>query len=453
VPLLPRSPNLRRILLAYGVNEVGTWLGYVALMVGVYDHTHSALATAGLLVAGRLLPSLLVPMVVARVEGYARRSALSLIYLVEAVTAAALALLLWRFSLPGILVLVAIDGTAALAANALLRVAAARSASSSANSPVSSKGPVAGAPVAGTPVAGIAVAGTPVAGSAANPAEIAERKVNAALNVVFSIAVPAGSALGALVLALASGPVALLIDAVSFLGCSALLIGLRSFVANPEGDSIRGRLGSALRHLREVPQLRVLLLTQAVALIVFFAVEPVEAPYVKASLKAGDLGFGLLMAAWGIGMVLGGIVFARAVKRPLGPMLSGGTLLVGLAYLGWAVAPTLAVACVAALVGGIGNGLQAPSVVSVVQQLTPVALQGRLLSAVSSVNALCPAIGFALGGALATLSSPRVAIAASGAAACAVTLIFLRLSLQHRFGAEIQPSGSGSGVPHFVQDP
>jgi predicted MFS family arabinose efflux permease len=430
--MLPKSPALRRILLAYTVNELGTWLGYVALMVGVYDHTHSPLATAGLLVAGRLFPSLLVPAVVARVEGSDRRSVLSMIYLVEGVTAIGLALLLWHFSLPAILVLVAIDGTAALAANALLRVAAARNASAEEEPP--------------DPL-------SPTAGTADDPAEVARRKVNAAFNVAFSLAVPIGSALGGLVLAIGSGSDALLIDAASFLGCAGLLIGMRSYVADDSEDgSIRGRLGSALRHLREVPQLRLLLFTQAFALIVFFAVEPVEAPYVKASLKAGDVGFGLLMAAWGVGMVLGGIFFARAVRRPLGPMLSGGTLLVGLAYLGWAAAPDLGIACAAALVGGIGNGVQAPSVISFVQQLTPMKLQGSLLSAVTSVNALCPALGFALGGVLATVSSPRVAIGASGAAACVVTFVFLRLALAGPTTEE-PAHPTPSGRPRFVQDP
>ncbi len=429
--MLPRSPVLRRILLAYTVNELGTWLGYVALMVGVYDHTHSPLATAGLLVAGRLLPSLLVPIVVARVERSSRGGVLSMIYAVEAAAALGLALLLWHFSLPGILLLVAIDGTAALAANALLRVAAARNASveDELSNPLDA-----------------------VAGAEGNRAEVARRKVNAAMNVAFSVAVPLGSALGGLVVAVGSGSDALLIDAASFLGCAALLVGLRSHVAESEDESTRGRLMSALRHLRDVPQLRLLLLTQAFALIVFFAVEPVEAPYVKASLNAGDLGFGLLTAAWGVGLVLGGIVFARAVRRPLGPMLSGGTLLVGLAYLGWAAAPNLSLACAAALLGGIGNGVQAPSVISAVQQLTPIELQGRLLSAVTSVNALCPALGFSLGGILATLTSPRVAIAASGAAACAVTVVFLRLSLRNPNPENFAPSAPG-GRPRFVQDP
>lgn len=429
--MLPRSPVVRRILLAYTVNELGTWLGYVALMVGVYDHTHSPLATAGLLVAGRLLPALLVPMVVARVEGSSRRGVLSLLYMVEAVTALGLALLLWHFSLAPILVLVAIDGTAALAANALLRVAAARNASAEQEQPSG---------------------GGATAAAGGDSAEVALRKVNAALNVAFSLAVPLGSALGGLVLALGSGSDALLIDAVSFLGCAALLAGMRSYVADSEDGSIRGRLRSALRHLREVPQLRLLLLTQSFALIVFFAVEPVEAPYVKASLKASDIGFGLLTAAWGAGMVLGGVVFARAVRRPLGPMLSGGTLLVGLAYLGWAAAPNLWIACVAALVGGMGNGVQWPSLISSVQQLTPMDLQGRLLSAVNSINAISPALGFTLGGTVAALSSPRIAMTAAGSAACAVTIVFLRLSLRGPLADEAAPSTT-AGLAHFVQDP
>ncbi len=430
--MLPKSPRLRRILLAYTVNELGTWLGYVALMIGVYDHTHSALATAGLLVAGRLLPASLVPIVVARVETSSRRGVLSSLYLLEAASAGVLAILLWHFWLPAILLLVAVDGTAALAANALLRVAASRAA------PAEQEG-------------GDAAPGTSAyAGRAA--AEIARRRANAALNMAFTVSVPVGSALGGLVVTLAGGPTALLIDTASFLGCAALLMGLHSHVADAEDESIRGRLTAALRHLRDVPQLRVLLLTEAGALVVFFAVEPVEAPYVKASLKAGDLGFGLLMAAWGLGMIVGGVVFAHTVRRPLGPMLTGGTLLVGLAYLGWAIAPGLGIACGAALVGGIGNGVQWPSVISAVQQLTPVALQGRLLSAVNSINALCPAVGFALGGAVATLSSPRVAMSVAGVATCAVTIVFIRLSLRGPLVGEIV-HGTPTGVPQLVQDP
>ncbi len=119
--MLPKSPRLRRIFLAYTVNELGTWFGYVALALGVYDHTHSAIATAGLFVARGLLPAFLAPVLVARTERSLRRGRLAWLYLLEAVLTIALAGLLWHFWLPGVLILVTIDGIVAVAATALLR--------------------------------------------------------------------------------------------------------------------------------------------------------------------------------------------------------------------------------------------------------------------------------------------------------------------------------------------
>jgi MFS family permease len=124
-------------------------------------------------------------------------------------------------------------------------------------------------------------------------------------------------------------------------------------------------------------------------------------------------------------------------------MLTGGTLLVGLAYLGFAVAPALAIACAAAVVGGIGNGIQWPSLISAVQQLTPAVLHGRLMSAVGSLNALCPAIGFILGGSIAALSSPRVAMAVAGVVATIATVAFLRLPIRGLLsGSESHPAAT-----------
>ena len=103
------SPRLRRIVIAYTVNQVGTWFGVVALSLGVLEHTHSDLAVAAVL-ATPFLPALLAPAVVARVEASPRRGVLSLLYLIEAAALTGMAVLVWHFWLPGILLLVAIDG-------------------------------------------------------------------------------------------------------------------------------------------------------------------------------------------------------------------------------------------------------------------------------------------------------------------------------------------------------
>ncbi len=393
---LPPSPRLRRILLAYTVNQLGTWFGYFALSLGIYDHTHSALAVAGMFVAARGLPALLAPALVASTELFEGRGGLSRLYLVEALAALGLAGLLSHFWLPGLLVLVAIDGTAALTASALLRATGAHVAAEEADE--------------------------------ADDVEVAQRKVNAAFNFAFTGTLAVVPLVVGLVVETAGAPTALLINAATFVACAALLGAVRPHAEDADGTSVRARLLAAWRYLNEMPQLRSLLLIEAVAVVFFASVEPVEVLYAKQTLAVGDRGYGLLVDVWGIGMVLGSVVFARAVRRPLGPMLVVGTLLVGLAYLGFALAPTLAVACAAALVGGAGNGAQWPSLISAVQQLTPKALHGRLMSAVESIGSLCPAIGFALGGAITALSSPRVAMLVAGVAATAITGLFVRIS-------------------------
>jgi MFS family permease len=424
--LFPKSSRLRRILLAYTVNELGTWFGYVALALGVYDHTHSAIATAGLFIARGLLPALLAPLLVARVERIGRRWLLAGLYAIEALLTLALAALLWHFSFAGVLIFVAIDGTVAVAATALVRASAARAAAADvgANSATEPSQSGSESKVQGT-------------------AE-AQRQANAALNVAFMVSLWLGPAIGGVLVHWVGGPVALVLDAGTFLVCALLMLGLRT-QAEGEGSTL-SRMRAAWQHLQAVPALRALLVTEAIAVIVFASVEPVEVVYVKSSLHANDLGFGLLVAAWGFGAALGAIVFSRSVRRPLGPMLAGGALLVGVAYLGFAAAPALALACVAAVIGGAGNGIQWPSFISAVQQLTPAALHGRLMSVIGSLNALCPALGFALGGTLAALASPRVAMLFAGLVAACATVAFVRLRL-----GDMQPLAAGQ--PETATEP
>ena len=66
--------------MAYTINRLGTWIGLIALMVAVYDHTHSALAVAALLFAAEALPAFLAPAVIARVEASRRHHELTGLY-------------------------------------------------------------------------------------------------------------------------------------------------------------------------------------------------------------------------------------------------------------------------------------------------------------------------------------------------------------------------------------
>jgi MFS family permease len=417
VRLTLASGRLRRILIAYTINRLGTWIGLVALMVAVYDHTHSAPAVAALLFAWQALPAFVVPAVVARVEASRRRSELSALYVFEAVATAALAALLWSFWLPALLLLALLDGIAALAASALLRAQLAHAARDQAAS-------------AGTVPGG----GEHDSGSRDPDREDAvheaEREANAALNIAFSVTFVLGPVIGGALVAGAGAPAALFIDVGSFLACGALLIDLHPHVEEAAGNSVRSRLRAAWQHISASPSLRGLLLADAIAWVFFESGPPIEVTYAKSTLHAGDTGFGLLLTAWGVGAVLGSLVFARARRRPLGTLLSAGTLAVGLAYVAFAAAPSLLLACVAALLGGIGNGIELPALYSIVQQMAPQHLHGRLMGAVESLSALAIAIGLPLGGLLVALSSSRAAFLAAGLGAALTAPVLLRLSLR-----------------------
>jgi MFS family permease len=185
-----------------------------------------------------------------------------------------------------------------------------------------------------------------------------------------------------------------------------------------------------------VPALRAVILIQAVALVFFESAAPIEVAFVKTTLHAGDGGYGLLVTIWGVGVVLGSIAFARSPSRPLGTLVSAGTLAVGLAYVGFAAAPSLALAGVAALIGGVGNGLQWAPLISAVQRLTPPRLHGRVMGALESIGALSPALGLSLGGALVALTSSRLAFLVVGVGAALTAIGFMRVPL----GATQAPS-------------
>jgi MFS family permease len=423
------SPRLRRIIVAYTVNRMGTWMGVLALMVAVFDHTHSALAVAALLFASQALPAFVVPAMVARVEASRRRGQLSALYTFEALATAVVAVLLWHFSLPAILLFVALDGVAALAASALLRAELARAARTEAER------------------------SDAAAAQLEDLGAEAERQANAALNVGFSVSFVLGPILGGVVVAAAGAPTALFIDVGSFLVCAALLLDVHVHVEESAGDSVRARLSAAWRHINEAPSLRALLLVEAIAIVFLEAAGPIEVSYAKGTLHAGDRGLGLLLTTWGAGAVIGSLVFARLVRRSLGVMLSAGTLTVGIAYLGYTLAPSLAIACLAALIGGVGNGIELPSLNSLVQQLTPQRLHGRLMGALESLTALCLAVGLPLGGALVALSDPRVGFLVIGAVSAAAAAALLAVSRERAAPAETreEPRGAAPALDDLGQ--
>jgi MFS family permease len=367
---------------------MGDWMGIIALSVLVFDRTDSALATAGLFLGTRFLPALLAPILVTRGEKPPPRFVLPIIYCGEAAAFGALALLADNFSLAAVIAVATIDGALALTGRSLTRAVV---------------------------VALLEPTGELRAG-------------NALLNVAFTAGAAIGPALAGLVVAGFGVQAALLLDAVSFYAIAWILLTAGPLPqAEPEPGRLRERLRAGVSYLREERTLRRLLIAQGAAFVFFAAVIPVEVVYAKESLGTSDSGYGLMLASWGIGMVLGSLVFAAVRKMALPVLLFFSTLAVGAGYLGLAAAPSLALACVASVVGGAGNGVQWVAAVSAVQELTAADMQARVMSVLESVGAAMPGVGFVVGGLLATAFTPRTTFLVAGAGVFAIVAIMAPL--------------------------
>ena len=154
---------------------------------------------------------------------------------------------------------------------------------------------------------------------------------------------------------------------------------------------------------------------QALALVCFTVVVPIEVIYAKESLNTTSAGFGILLSAWGAGIVLGSLLFVAVKNRSSFMLIVASTALIGIAYLGMSQASTLWLACVMSVVGGAGNGIQWVAVMTALQEATPDEYQARMSGLLESIGAAMPGVGYLLGGVLTQLGSPRTAFVFAGA--------------------------------------
>jgi MFS family permease len=378
-PLTPlRLPAFRRLGSAYFVNEVGNWLGDVALALLVFQATGSTLATAVLLLATRGLPAVAAPLIAARLSTSPLRRALPALYLAEAVTFGAIAIGLPHLTWGVVVALAAVDGALAVGARALSRAAIANTLT---------------------------------------PAGLL-REGNALVNIAFTSAAALGPPAAGVLVATLGGRATLGLDAATFVIAAALLIGLDGRLAAPEdaGLSWRERLRDGLAYTMRTPVVRFLLAAQGASLVFFSAVLPVEVALATSTLHAGEAGYGALLASWGVAMPVGALLFARRGSAPLGVLVAVASFAVGVSYLVTGLAPTLLVACAGAALGGAGNAVQWVSFVTLLQAATAERRQAAVAGALEALSSAMPAVGFALGGVIAALAGARAGylVAAGG---------------------------------------
>lgn len=378
---------------SYALNELGDNFGVIALAVLVLDQTGSALATTALFVLGKFLPALVAPVLTAGLDRRRVSRTLPALYVIEAAAYGGLALLAGdAFTLPAVLALAFVDGLLAITARGLSRGA-------------------------------IAAVLTPRG---------ALRDGNAVINVLFAATGVGGPLLAGVLVHTWSAATALWIDAASFLAAALILLASSSRLpAATAGEHQRwlARVRDGLDYVRSHATAGRLILGEAVAIIFFTITVPIEVVYVEESLNSTSLGFGVLLATWGVGILIGSVVFARSRHRSTATLVLVSTAAVGVGYGVMAVAPTLAIACVGSIIGGTGNGIQWVAVMTALQESVGDNYQARAAGLLESMAAAVPGIGYLLGGLLTSIVDARLAYGVAAFGVAVVVLLWARRPL------------------------
>jgi MFS family permease len=260
----------------------------------------------------------------------------------------------------------------------------------------------------------------------ANPAEFAlvpavadEARLKAANGRIESaryLGYTLGPLLGGALAASSGTHVALLVDAASFVVVAlvALVLRPRRTIAREREDLGRARDGIVFLFRDRV--LALVISVAFVSLLFMTASATAEVFFATDVLGAGDLGYGALMTAWTLGMVLGATTLPRRV-----PAAAAATVaLVAIAVQGAGLAlPTLwlslGFAAVAYLVGGSAQGLKNVLIRTLIHERVPERLHGRAYAAYNGLRNGAELVALAGGGLLVSAIGARWTLLLAGA--------------------------------------
>ncbi|CAO5227334.1 MFS transporter [Frankia sp. AgKG'84/4] len=418
--LLRTNRPLRGLFAARCVSRTGDSLSLVALMLHVADTTGQGVAIALLLLAGDFAPSLLGTFTGAISDRLDRRRIMIFCETGQAVTMLAIAL--WLPALPILLALVAVR-----AITGQVFMPASR---------------------------------------AAVPALVGDRDLpvaNSAIGFGTNAAEVAGPLAAAALLPLVGVHVVLLVDAASFLLSALFLLRLGPLPAQPRtDDEPSGLLGQARLGIGYLLANRALLVIFVgfCATVAFNGIDDVALVLLaEETLGTGDWAVGLLLAAVGIGLVVGYALLARASTRASMPLLLVGGFFVSsvgnfLTGLTWAVGAAFTVQAVR----GLGIAAMDVAANTLLQRIVPAGLLGRVFGTFYGAIGVAAAASYLAGGLLLDATSPRTTfLLAGGAGMLTALLVAPGLSTTLRDLPAIATStgtgtGAGTGQPTALTD-
>lgn len=365
--LLRRSPSFGLLFLATAGSSFGTYLAAIVLTVDVFDRTGSGVWVAALLIAD-FLPIVLIGLLLGPlVDRLSRRRLMVVSDLARVGIFAALPF---------------VDGPAGIVALAGL--------------------------------AGVATGFFRPASYAGLPNLVPDEELtnaNSLLQTVETLAWMIGPVVGGLMLTTWSPSVPYAVNAVTFLVSAVLVARIADRQLRSEESLTRGHwrdVADGFRLVLTSAPLRTVLIVWNVVLLGSAAINVAEVVFAKETLAAGNIGFGILVAASGVGLAAGSFLAAPSLGTfGLRRHYAGSIALMGLGWGGAAFSPTIFVAVPLVILGAAGNGAAIISNQLLVQRGAPDRYRGRALATIMSSNYAVLGLAMAAAGVLTDAFGPR----------------------------------------------
>jgi len=143
------------------------------------------------------------------------------------------------------------------------------------------------------------------------------------------------------------------------------------------------------------------MLTAVVAMLGLGAVTVLGVKYLDEDLGVGATGLGLLNSIQGIGMVVGGVLVGNLASHLQSHQIASvGMMILGLAIISFAVAPTFAIVLVAAFIIGFCMVSARATLATMTQALVPDEKRGRVEGAMSTVTMVATMVSMGVAGLL-----------------------------------------------------
>jgi MFS family permease len=365
--LLRQARGFRLLFLATLASSVGTWLAYVALVVDVFDRTRDATWVSALLIA-EFVPTIVLGVLAGRLIDRASRRSI----LIGADVGRVAVFCLLPFA----------GGAAQIV---LLAFAA-----------------------------GIATSLFRPAAYAGLPNLVSDRQLpraNGLLQGADNLTWAIGSLAGGALIAVAGPDPAYFVNAVSFAASALLIARIGDRLEEDERPPTEGRRADLRAGFALAVSSRALvtvLVAWSIVMLAMACVNVSEVVLAKEVFDAGDFGYGLLVSATGVGLVIGSLVAGgwleqRGVRVPYAVSIALMALVFGIA----AAAPNVWIAAVAVMLAGVGNGVAVVANAVLVQRGAPDHLRGRAFTVVMSAGYAVLGLGMVAAGFLTDLLGAR----------------------------------------------